>query len=156
MLRVLVVEDSQTVRELLVTLLEQDPDIRVVGQAANGAEAVEMTAELEPDVITMDVVMPDMDGLEATRRIMGERPTPIIFVTAHADSPEFVVVFEAMKAGALEVLGKPANFDGGWGLVRASNTQPVLVLRFEAKTSERLSEIQSIVMDKLEEIQKTL
>jgi len=115
MLRVLVVEDSQTVRELLVTLLEEDPEIRVVGQAANGTEAVAMTAELKPDVITMDVVMPDMDGLEATRRIMAERPTPIIFVTAHSDSPDFVVVFEAMKAGALEVLGKPASFDGEWG-----------------------------------------
>jgi len=115
MLRVLVVEDSQTVRELLVALLEEDPEIRVVGQAANGTEAVAMTAELKPDVITMDVVMPDMDGLEATRRIMAERPTPIIFVTAHSDSPDFVVVFEAMKAGALEVLGKPASFDGEWG-----------------------------------------
>ena len=115
MLRVLVVEDSQTVRELLVALLEADPGIEVVGQAANGAEGVAMTMALKPDLILMDVVMPDMDGLEATRRIMGERPTPIIFVTAHADSPELGVVFEAMKAGALEVVGKPADIDTEWG-----------------------------------------
>ncbi len=115
MLRVLVVEDSDTIRELLVTLLEEDPDIEVVGQARNGTEAVAMTAELDPDVITMDVVMPDMNGLEATRRIMSERPKPIIFVTAHAESSDFDVVFEAMKAGALEVLGKPAGYSGEWG-----------------------------------------
>lgn len=122
-IRVLVVEDSPTTRALLVYLLEEDPEIQVVGQASNGHQAVEMAAQLQPDLITMDAVMPDMDGLEATRRIMAQRPTPILIVTAHVDSPELNVVFEAMKAGALDVVAKPIGFgereNGDWeqGLV---------------------------------------
>ncbi len=119
MIRVLVVEDSPTVRQLLVYLLEDDFEIQVVGQATNGRQAVEMAASLEPDLITMDVAMPDMDGLEATRQIMAQRPTPILIVTAHMDSPELNVAFEAMKAGALDVVTKPAGLgseeNGEWG-----------------------------------------
>jgi two-component system chemotaxis response regulator CheB len=119
MIRVLIVEDSPTERGLLVHLLEEDPEIRVVGQAADGQQAVEMAARLQPDLITMDVVMPDMDGLEATRHIMAQRPTPIVIVTARADSPELNVAFEAMKAGALDVVAKPTGFGeeagGDWG-----------------------------------------
>jgi two-component system chemotaxis response regulator CheB len=119
MIRVLVVEDSPTARALLVYILEEDPVIQVVGQATNGREGVEMVARLRPDLIIMDVVMPDMDGLEATRRIMAQHPTPILIVTAHADSPKLNVVFEAMKAGALDVVNKPVAFDevenGAWG-----------------------------------------
>ena len=118
--RVLVVEDSPTARALLVHLLEGDSEIQVVGEASDGAQAVEMVEELKPDLITMDVVMPDMDGLETTRRIMARRPTPIVIVTAHAGSPELNVVFEAMKAGAVDVAPKPTGFDQGreqadWG-----------------------------------------
>lgn len=118
MIRVLVVEDSPTARALLVYMLEEDPEIQVVGQATDGRQGVEMAARLQPDMILMDVVMPDMDGLEATRRIMRERPTPILIVTAHVDSPELNVVFEAMKAGALDVAPKPVGFgeeeNGDW------------------------------------------
>ena len=110
MIKVLVVEDSPTVRELLVHLLNQDPDIQVVGYAENGIQAVETAAQLKPDLITMDVVMPDMDGLEATRKIMHSHPTPILIVTAHADSPELNVAFEAMEAGALDVVPKLKGF----------------------------------------------
>lgn len=110
MIRVLVVEDSPTARQLVVSLLEQDPEIEIVGQATDGRQAVDMAARLEPDVITMDVIMPDLDGLQATRLIMAKRPTPIIIVTDHVDSPELNVVFEAMKAGALDVIAKPSGF----------------------------------------------
>jgi two-component system chemotaxis response regulator CheB len=117
MIRVLIVEDSPTERELLVHLLEEDPEIQVVGQAVDGHQAVEMAAQLQPDLITMDIVMPDMDGLEATRHIMAQRPTPIVIVTAHTGSPELNVAFEAMKAGALDVVAKSAGFgeeEGGY------------------------------------------
>ena len=119
MIRILVVEDSPTARALLVHLLEEDPEIQVVEQATDGRQAVEMAARLRPDLITMDVVLPDMDGLEATRRIMARCPAPILIVTAYADSPELNVAFEAMKAGALDVISKPTDFGGGasgdWG-----------------------------------------
>jgi two-component system chemotaxis response regulator CheB len=128
-IRVLVVEDSATARVLLVRLLEEDPDIKVVGQAVEGCQAVDMALRLRPDLITMDVILPDMDGLEATRRIMAQCPTPILIVTAHpvvrtyrtncADSPELNVAFEALKAGALDVVPKPLGFgemeDRDWG-----------------------------------------
>jgi len=119
MIRVLVTEDSPTARALLVHILQEDPEIQVVGQAVDGREAVEMAERLRPDLITMDLVMPDMDGLEATRQIMGRHPTRILRVTAHADSPELSVAFGAMKAGALDVVAKPAGFgqdgEGEWG-----------------------------------------
>ena len=118
-IKVLVVEDSATVRDALVYLFESDPGLKVVGTAQNGLEAVEGTLKLAPDVITMDVIMPDMDGVEATRRIMRQRPTPIVVVTAHAYDQESKVAFEALKAGAMEIVSKPgkavADSTGKWG-----------------------------------------
>jgi len=118
-IRILIVEDSPTVQTLLVHILQDDPDIEVIGQAVNGREGVAMTAQLKPDIILMDVVMPEMDGLEATRQIMTHDPRPIIIVTAHADSAEMNVAFEALKAGALEIVPKPVDIESkvkiGWG-----------------------------------------
>ena len=110
MIRVLIVDDSATIRIILKELLNNDSEIEVVGEASDGGEAVEMAAKLRPDLITMDVAMPEMDGLEATRRIMREHPTPIIIVTAKTNYKELNVAFEAIQAGALDVLAKPAGF----------------------------------------------
>ena len=109
MIKVLVVDDSPTTSALLKHILDADPDMSVVGMAVNGKQAVRMAGELTPDVITMDVVMPDMDGVEATRQIMATAPVPIVVVTAHADTNEPRVAFEALKAGALEVVAKPVD-----------------------------------------------
>ena len=116
MIRILIVEDSATVRALLAAMLELDPGLQVAGTAADGEEAVRKAAALKPDLIIMDIHMPVVDGIEATQRIMAESPTPIIVLTAVASAPDSHVTFDAMQAGALEVLQKPvglnhANFD---------------------------------------------
>jgi two-component system chemotaxis response regulator CheB len=106
-IRVLVAEDSPTARRLLVEMLTSDPEIVIVGEARDGAEAVEMAERLRPDLITMDVQMPELDGLEATMRIMGKVPTPIIIVSSRASESELELSLEATSAGALMVLPKP-------------------------------------------------
>jgi two-component system, chemotaxis family, protein-glutamate methylesterase/glutaminase len=106
-LRVLVVEDSPTARALLVSMLESDPAITVVGEAADGIEAVALTHQLRPDVITMDVHMPNMDGLHATREIMSSVPTPILVVTANARPGDVELSLDVTAAGALMLLEKP-------------------------------------------------
>jgi two-component system, chemotaxis family, protein-glutamate methylesterase/glutaminase len=112
MLRVLVAEDSVTARELLVAILRSDSDIVVVGEAKNGAEAVALTKELKPDVVTMDIRMPTMDGFEATRQIMVEAPTPIVIVSGTVDGRDVETSLHALRAGALTVMPKPPGPDG--------------------------------------------
>jgi two-component system chemotaxis response regulator CheB len=107
MIRVLVAEDSPTARRLLVEMLTSDPEITVIGEAVNGLQAVEMAERLRPDLITMDVQMPELDGLEATMRIVGKIPTPIIIVSSQANASEVELSLEATRAGALMVLPKP-------------------------------------------------
>lgn len=111
MIRVLIAEDSITLQQLLIWTLNADPDITVVGVAKDGREAVAMTRDLKPDVITMDINMPVMNGFEATRQIMSEQPTPIIIVTASIDVREVSSAMTALQAGALALLEKPASTD---------------------------------------------
>jgi two-component system chemotaxis response regulator CheB len=110
MIRVLIVDDSPTARLLLTKLLTSDPEIEVVGTANDGAEGVARALELRPNLITMDIRMPRMDGLEATRVIMEKIPTPIIVVSASVDDADMPITFSAIQAGALEVLEKPVGF----------------------------------------------
>ena len=105
--RVLVVEDSPTTRDYVVQLIESAPGLRVVETAGDGAEAIEKTVRLKPDVILMDVHMPHLDGFTATRRIMERAPTPIVLMSASLERDEVVLTFEALDAGALTVVHKP-------------------------------------------------
>ncbi|MBI4083564.1 MAG: chemotaxis-specific protein-glutamate methyltransferase CheB [Candidatus Lambdaproteobacteria bacterium] len=106
-IRVLVVDDSPTVRALLVEILRGDPGFDVVGEGADGREGCELAARLRPDVITMDIEMPRVNGHEATARIMAEWPTPIVVITGSDSVPERMRTMEALAAGALAVLPKP-------------------------------------------------
>ncbi len=107
MIRVLVVDDSPTARALLVEILRSDPDIQVIGEAKDGQEGVELTGRLRPDLVTMDVRMPRLDGFAATKEIMIASPTPIVIVTASFDAREVDLAMQSLRAGALAILRKP-------------------------------------------------
>lgn len=102
----LIAEDSESLLQLYISTFKKDPDIEVLGVARNGKEAVEQTLRLKPKVITMDLVMPVMDGAEAIKKIMAVRPTPIVVVTSMSESTK---AFEAMRSGAVELVQKPKN-----------------------------------------------
>jgi two-component system, chemotaxis family, protein-glutamate methylesterase/glutaminase len=111
LIRVLVADDSATAREMLVQILGSDPEIRVVGEAHDGVEAVEATSRLRPDLVTMDLHMPRLDGLAATREIMITAPTPIVIVTAGAGPGEVEGSLDMLRLGALDILMKPPGPD---------------------------------------------
>jgi two-component system chemotaxis response regulator CheB len=104
----MVVEDSAVLREFLVQILGSAPGIQIVGTASDGEEAVEAVQRLKPDLITMDIHMPKVDGLEATRRIMETHPVPIIIISGSSDS-EVTSMFQATEAGALAFVPRPTG-----------------------------------------------
>lgn len=107
--RVLVVEDSATVRSRLLEVLASDPAIEVVGEAVDGKQAIELCRTLRPDVVTMDMMLPEMSGLSATEYIMAYCPTPILIVSSSVNRGELFKTYEALSAGALDVLEKPTG-----------------------------------------------
>lgn len=127
--RVLVVDDSSLVREVLARMLESDPEVRVVGFAADGREAVAQAARLRPDLITMDISMPRLGGLEATEEIMAYHPTPILIVTSAQDRRGVGWTMDALARGALEVIEKPSvTPDGTWDALRRPLVEKVKLL----------------------------
>jgi two-component system, chemotaxis family, protein-glutamate methylesterase/glutaminase len=107
-IRVLIVDDSAFVRKALSTMLQSEPDIEVVGLANNGKEAVEKAAELQPDIITMDVEMPVMSGLEALRIIMEQNPTPVLMISS-VTTEGAEATMEALSLGAIDFIPKQST-----------------------------------------------
>ncbi len=107
-LRVLVVDDSVFNRRSIAEFLGQSPDVEVVGKAADGEEALRLANLLRPDVITLDLEMPRMDGFTFLRIIMSKLPTPIIVVSSYAQKEN---VFKALELGALDFVAKPDRWD---------------------------------------------
>lgn len=111
MVKVLIVDDSALIRRILKDTLEKHPEIEVIGLAENGKEAIEKLKILNPDVITLDVEMPIMNGLETLEKIMEIKPTPVIMVSA-LTTKDAEVTIEALMKGAVDFIAKPKNLIG--------------------------------------------
>ncbi|MBM7560323.1 protein-glutamate methylesterase/protein-glutamine glutaminase [Marinitoga litoralis] len=107
-IKVLIVDDSGFMRMVLKDIIEKQPDMKVIGIAKTGLEGVEKAIELKPDVITMDVEMPELNGLEAVKLIMKKAPTPIIMVSS-LTSKDSEITIEALENGAVDFIQKPAG-----------------------------------------------
>jgi two-component system chemotaxis response regulator CheB len=110
--RVLVVDDSALMRKLIPLILERDPDVEVVGTAMDGAFALRKIAELKPDVVTLDLEMPRMDGIETLRMIMRSAPLPVIVFSTHSKEGAYST-FKALALGAIDFVAKPKDAAGG-------------------------------------------
>jgi two-component system chemotaxis response regulator CheB len=113
----MVVEDSLVVRQLLVHIIARDPRLLVAAAVGSAEEALREIGRVQPDVISMDIRLPGMDGLEATRRIMSEHPTPIVVIAGSVEDESLKISMNALRAGALTVVEKPvgltsAGFNG--------------------------------------------
>jgi two-component system chemotaxis response regulator CheB len=139
--RVLVIEDSLTVRKRLVEILSADPGIEVVGEAADGRTGIELVQSLRPDVITVDMMMPLMSGLAVTEWVMAFCPTPILVVSASMNRGEVYKTFEALAAGAVDVLEKPVGdeTDATWEKRLASTVKLVSRIKVITHVRARLS-----------------
>src|SRR5689334_14849425 len=128
-LRVLVVDDSVMNRQAITTRLVASGEAEVVGRAADGTEALRLTYDLKPDVITLDLEMPKMDGFSFLRLLMASRPTPVIVVSSYGQKEN---VFRALELGAVDFVAKP---DASLGVeaeeVLSGLLQKVLLFRDE-------------------------
>jgi DNA-binding NarL/FixJ family response regulator len=138
--RVVLVDDQALFREALATLLEVRPEIEVVGEAANGAEALDRVGELRPDVVLMDLHMPVLDGIAATRRLRVEQPgTRVLALTTFDDDED---VFAALRAGAVGYLLKDVSGDRlVEALVAAARGESVLQPSVAARVVARFAEL---------------
>src|ERR1700694_3773289 len=110
-IRVLVVEDSLTVRKRLVEVLASDPGLEVVAEAPGGQRGIEFGQSLRPDVMTLDMMLPLLTGVAVTEYVMAYCPTPILIVSASTNRGELYKTYDALAAGAVDVLDKPGSND---------------------------------------------
>ena len=112
-IKVLLVEDSAVAINIYEKMLSSSRHIEVIGKAANGKEGLELVAQLNPDVICTDLQMPQMDGLEFTKQVMANNPTPILVLSNAVQKSDVDNIYEVMKAGAVDVMAKPQTALGG-------------------------------------------
>jgi len=108
-IKVMIVEDSRVVRELLVHIVGSDPRLEVAAAVASAEEALALLDTVRPDVISLDIRLPGMNGLAFTLQVMSSRPTPIVVVAANVDDDELNITMNALRAGALSVVEKPVG-----------------------------------------------
>lgn len=143
-LRVLVVEDSATVRAYLCSVLRSDPDIEVIADVDDGQRAVELCGSLRPDVVTLDMMLPTMTGLAATEQIMAYCPTPILIVSSSLNRGELFKTYQALAAGAVDVLEKPNGEaeDADWNRAFLAAVRMVARIRVITHPRARLNHLQ--------------
>lgn len=137
MVRVLVVDDSAVACEHLARILNTGPGIQVVGTAHNGDAAIRFVKLLNPDLVTMDIHMPLLDGIEATRRIMAEHPVPIIIISSSYRREDTFKAFQAMEAGALMIIEKPVGMGHGDYLREGNQLRNYVRIMSEIKVAKR-------------------
>jgi two-component system, NarL family, response regulator LiaR len=138
-IRVLIVDDHTIVRRGIRAFLSQTGDIQIVGEAANGLEAIRLAEELEPDVILMDLLMPQMDGIEATRQILLRQPGMRVLVLTSFIHDEEIVT--AIKAGALGYVLKDSDpFELVRSIYRVQRGEPVLDSKIILKLAKEMQE----------------
>lgn len=139
--RVLVVEDSVTVRQRLLEVLASDPSMEVVGEAGDGRMAIELCERLRPDVVTLDMMLPVMTGLAATEYIMAHFPTPILVVSSSFNRGEVFKTYDALAAGAVDVIEKPSGSEapGEWERLFLTSVRIVSRVRVITHPRARLS-----------------
>jgi two-component system chemotaxis response regulator CheB len=152
MIKVLIVDDSKVVQEFMSHLLSSDPDIQVIGIASTGDEAIEFAKEKRPDVITMDIHMPGMDGYEATRAIMETVPTPVVIVSGSLLITDVAKSFSLFETGALAIVLRPPGMEhSGFLSARKALIQTVklmseikVVRRFPKQMHQRIQTTNSL------------
>jgi len=148
-IKILIVDDHPVVREGIGAMLKREPDFRIIGEASNGNEALEKARELSPDVILMDLRMPEVDGVEAIKRIKTEKPDiKFIILTTYSDDE---YIFKGIAAGARAYLLKDAPRDELFKAIRAvsrgeSLIQPVVASRLLDKLAELSNKTSSVEM----------
>jgi DNA-binding NarL/FixJ family response regulator len=139
-IKVLVADDHPVVREGLSTMLSRENDIQVLGEAQNGREAIEKARELQPDIILMDLRMPEIDGIEAIRRIKTENPKMKFIILTTYDNDEYI--FKGIEAGARAYLLKDAPRSELFKAIRAVNRGESLIEpAIAGKVLDRLAEL---------------
>lgn len=137
MIKILIVEDTPVIRKHLEYILGSEPDMQVIGTACNGEEAIAFLKHQMPDVITMDIHMPRMDGFEATRRIMETTPVPIVIVSGSTDPSEVKITFKAVDAGAVGITLRPPGIGHPDHESEAKKLKEIVRLMSEVKVVRR-------------------
>lgn len=149
LIKVLVVDDSPTARELLVYLLASDQEIQVIGTASNGEDALKEVINKKPDVVTMDIHMPKMNGFQATRAIMENCPVPIIMVTGSASDEDLISSFAVLDAGALAIVKRPLGTEHADYAATARELIQAVKLMSEVKVVKRWSQRNGVATTEL-------
>jgi len=134
-IKVLLVEDSAVAINIYEKMLNSSRHIEVVGKAANGKEGLDLALKLKPDVICTDLQMPQMDGIEFTKQVMAQYPTPILVLSNSVQKTDTERIYEAMQAGAVDVMAKPQTALGG----NSESMQNELIVKIRVLSTKKVS-----------------